>query len=61
MAPFAFFDEIYKSFDDREVLRGLTLLVRQGEAQFRLWHGETPPAGLFAAAAREGLQYSARP
>lgn len=32
MAPFAFFDEIYKSFDGREVLRGLTLLVREGEA-----------------------------
>lgn len=32
MAPFAFFDEIYKSFDGHEVLRGLTLLIRQGEA-----------------------------
>jgi 3-dehydroquinate dehydratase/shikimate dehydrogenase len=40
---------------------GLVMLVRQGEAQFRLWHGEAPPAGLFAAAAREGLQHSARP
>jgi len=32
VAPFAFFDEIYKSFDGREILRGLTLLVREGEA-----------------------------
>lgn len=31
MAPFVFFDEVYKSFDEKEVLRGLTLLVRKGE------------------------------
>ena len=31
MAPFVFFDEIYKSFDSKEVLRGLTLVIRQGE------------------------------
>jgi len=30
--PFVFFDEVYKSFDDREVLRGLTLVIRRGEA-----------------------------
>lgn len=29
--PFAFFDEVYKSFDSKEVLRGLTLLIRKGE------------------------------
>lgn len=32
MPPFVFFDEVYKSFDDREVLRGLTLVIRRGEA-----------------------------
>jgi phospholipid/cholesterol/gamma-HCH transport system ATP-binding protein len=32
MAPFAFFDEVYKSFDGKNVLRGITLVVRQGEA-----------------------------
>ena len=32
MAPFAFFDEVYKKFDGKEVLRGLTLLIRRGEA-----------------------------
>lgn len=26
-----FFDEVYKSFDSKEVLRGLTLLIRRGE------------------------------
>jgi len=31
MAPFAFFDEVYKEFDGKEVLRGLTLLIRKGE------------------------------
>lgn len=31
MAPFAFFDEVYKSFGDKEILRGMTLLVRKGE------------------------------
>jgi len=31
MAPFAFFDEIYKNFDGKEVIRGLTLLIRKGE------------------------------
>lgn len=32
MPPFAFFDEVRKSFDGNEVLRGLTLLIRKGEA-----------------------------
>ena len=32
MAPFAYFDEVYKSFDGKDVLRGITLVVRQGEA-----------------------------
>lgn len=32
MPPFAFFDEVHKSFDGREVLRGLTLVIRKGEA-----------------------------
>ena len=32
MPPFAFFDEVYKSFDSTEVLRGLTLVIRKGEA-----------------------------
>ena len=32
MPPFAFFDEVHKKFGDKEVLRGLTLLIRQGEA-----------------------------
>ncbi|HDQ46378.1 MAG TPA: ABC transporter ATP-binding protein [bacterium] len=31
MASFVFFDEVYKTFDSKEVLRGLTLLVRKGE------------------------------
>jgi phospholipid/cholesterol/gamma-HCH transport system ATP-binding protein len=31
MAPFVFFDEVYKTFEDKEVLRGLTLLIRKGE------------------------------
>jgi phospholipid/cholesterol/gamma-HCH transport system ATP-binding protein len=31
MAPFVFFDEVYKSFDSKEILRGLTLVIRQGE------------------------------
>jgi len=30
--PFVFFDEVQKSFDGREVLRGLTLVIRKGEA-----------------------------
>ena len=29
--PFVFFDEVYKAFDTKEVLRGLTLLIRKGE------------------------------
>ena len=32
MPPFAFFDEVHKGFDGKEVLRGLTLLIREGEA-----------------------------
>ena len=32
MAPFAFFDEVHKRFDGKEILRGLTLVVRKGEA-----------------------------
>ena len=32
MAPFVFFDEVHKRFDGKEVLRGLTLVVRKGEA-----------------------------
>ena len=32
MPPFAFFDEVHKSFDGNEVLRGMTLLIRKGEA-----------------------------
>lgn len=32
MPPFAFFDEVHKSFDGQKVLRGITLLIRQGEA-----------------------------
>ena len=32
MAPFVFFDEVYKSFDNKEILRGMTLLVRKGES-----------------------------
>ncbi len=32
MAPFAFFDEVEKSFDGVEILRGLTLVIRSGEA-----------------------------
>ena len=31
MAPFAFFDEVHKSFEGKEILRGITLLIRQGE------------------------------
>jgi phospholipid/cholesterol/gamma-HCH transport system ATP-binding protein len=31
MAPFVFFDEVCKSFDRKEVLRGLTLLIRKNE------------------------------
>ena len=31
MPPFAFFDEVYKQFDEKEVLRGLTLVIRKGE------------------------------
>jgi phospholipid/cholesterol/gamma-HCH transport system ATP-binding protein len=30
--PFVFFDEVHKQFDGKEILRGLTLLIRQGEA-----------------------------
>lgn len=32
MPPFAFFDEVHKRFDNLEVLRGLTLVIRKGEA-----------------------------
>ncbi|MCJ7812979.1 ABC transporter ATP-binding protein [bacterium] len=32
MALFAFFDEVHKCFDGEEVLRGLTLNIRKGEA-----------------------------
>lgn len=32
MPPFAFLDEVHKRFDGLEVLRGLTLLIRKGEA-----------------------------
>ena len=35
---------------------GVAMLVRQGEAQFRLWHAVPPPPGVFLAAAREGLR-----
>ncbi|MCZ6599675.1 MAG: type I 3-dehydroquinate dehydratase [Acidobacteria bacterium] len=38
-------------------LSGLSMLVRQGEAQFRLWHGQKPSPGCFMAAALEGLRY----
>lgn len=38
-------------------LGGLSMLVRQGEAQFHLWHGEKPSPGCFMAAALEGLRY----
>ncbi len=31
MPPFAFFDEVHKTFDNKEVLRGLTLVIRKGE------------------------------
>ncbi len=31
MAPFVFFDEVHKSFHGKEILRGMTLLVRRGE------------------------------
>jgi phospholipid/cholesterol/gamma-HCH transport system ATP-binding protein len=31
MAPFVFFDEVSKCFDRKEVLRGLTLLIRKNE------------------------------
>jgi len=30
--PFTFFDEVHKGFDGVEVLRGLTLVIRKGEA-----------------------------
>jgi phospholipid/cholesterol/gamma-HCH transport system ATP-binding protein len=36
MPVFAFMDEIYKSFDGKEVLRGLTLTIRRGEMLFIL-------------------------
>lgn len=29
--PFVFFDEVHKSFEDKEVLRGLTVLIRKKE------------------------------
>jgi len=32
MPSFAYFDEVHKAFDSQDVLRGLTLLVRRGEA-----------------------------
>ena len=32
MAIFAFFDEVHKKFDGEDVLRGLTLHIRKGEA-----------------------------
>ncbi len=35
---------------------GVAMLVRQGEEQFRLWHGQAPPPGSFAAAAEEGIR-----
>jgi phospholipid/cholesterol/gamma-HCH transport system ATP-binding protein len=31
MAPFAYFDEVHKYFEGKEILRGLTLLIRKGE------------------------------
>lgn len=31
MPPFAFFDEVHKQFDGKEILRGLTLVIRKGE------------------------------
>jgi shikimate 5-dehydrogenase len=37
-------------------LSGLSMLVRQGEAQFRLWHGRAPSPGCFLAAALAGLR-----
>ncbi|MFQ5718761.1 MAG: type I 3-dehydroquinate dehydratase [Acidobacteriota bacterium] len=36
---------------------GVAMLVRQGEAQYRLWHGVPPPPGAFLVAAREGLRH----
>jgi shikimate dehydrogenase len=38
-------------------LGGLSMLVRQGEAQFHLWHGRQPSPGCFMAAALEGLRH----
>ncbi|MFQ5669471.1 MAG: type I 3-dehydroquinate dehydratase [Acidobacteriota bacterium] len=38
------------------VQNGLAMLVRQGEAQYRAWHGSPPPPGAFQAAAWEGLR-----
>jgi shikimate dehydrogenase len=35
---------------------GMAMLVRQGEEQYRLWHGQAPARGAFAAAAAEGLR-----
>jgi len=40
---------------------GIGMLARQGEAQFRQWHGALPPAGLFEAAAREAGAIIATP
>ncbi|MCZ6833167.1 MAG: shikimate dehydrogenase, partial [Acidobacteria bacterium] len=37
-------------------LGGFSMLVRQGEAQFHLWHGRKPAPGCFMAAALEGLR-----
>jgi phospholipid/cholesterol/gamma-HCH transport system ATP-binding protein len=31
MPPFAFFDEVHKRFDTKDVLRGLTVVIRKGE------------------------------
>jgi 3-dehydroquinate dehydratase/shikimate dehydrogenase len=39
---------------------GIGMLVRQGEAQYRLWHGVAPPPGAFHAAALEGLRWQER-
>ncbi|MFO7891726.1 MAG: ABC transporter ATP-binding protein [bacterium] len=32
MPPFAFIDEVYKKFNSHEILRGLTMLIRNGES-----------------------------
>lgn len=40
---------------------GIGMLARQGEAQFRQWHGVAPPTGLFAAAARDAATIIAPP